>query len=81
MNIIRIGDTFTIAGVHEKLPNPDRRWWQFWIPKFVPGDLLTFTVSEAGMFNDESMRAAAELNEAAQEQFHDLNERAMRGPY
>ena len=34
------GDTLTIAGVYELIPNRDKRWWQFWKPKKVRSDRL-----------------------------------------
>lgn len=40
--VIRVGDTVTAQMM---IKNPDRRWWQFWKPKFV-SDLRTFTVSD-----------------------------------
>ncbi len=29
------GDKVTIEGVYRAIPNPDRRWWQFWKPRMV----------------------------------------------
>ena len=41
-NDIRVGDTFTIAGVEKR--NPAWRWWAFWRPKMLKGDLQQFVV-------------------------------------
>ncbi len=30
--MLQRGEKFTIAGVYDTKPNPDRRWWQFWKP-------------------------------------------------
>ena len=30
-----IGDTFTPAGYHPKVPNPARRWWTPWRPRLI----------------------------------------------
>lgn len=43
---IKIGDEFTIAGVRNMRPNPDRRWWQLWKPRRVPAELKVFRVVE-----------------------------------
>lgn len=40
------GDTFTIAGIYELIPNSSRRWWQFWKPRFVKGPPKVFKVRE-----------------------------------
>lgn len=29
------GDTFQIEGVHPYVPNPGRKWWQFWKPRVI----------------------------------------------
>lgn len=44
---IKVGDSFTIAGVYPLYRNPDRRWWQVWKPRWVrEGFLQTFKVTE-----------------------------------
>lgn len=40
---MHVGDKFTIAGVRRSVPNPDRRWWQWWKPRTVPGPPMEFT--------------------------------------
>ena len=41
-----IGDTFTFEGVRERIPNRNRRWWQFWKPRFFEGiNLARFVVT------------------------------------
>lgn len=32
---IKPGEAFTIEGLYRMVPNPDRRWWQFWKPRLV----------------------------------------------
>lgn len=49
MKNIKPGDKFTVAGVYHALPNPDRKWWQFWKPDKIAGPLYEF---EASMKND-----------------------------
>lgn len=40
------GDVFTIGGFYRMIPNPHRRWWQFWKPREVSsGELVKFTIS------------------------------------
>ncbi len=34
---IEVGDVVTISGFFDLKENPDRRWWQFWKPRHVPG--------------------------------------------
>lgn len=44
---MKSGDSLTIAGVWRKIPNPDRKWWQFWRPRMVAsGEYQRFTVTE-----------------------------------
>ncbi len=38
--MINKGDTFTLAGVYQKIPNPARRWWKPWLPRMVATDEL-----------------------------------------
>lgn len=40
------GDHFTIAGCFAMMLNPNRRWWQFWKPRYVADEerLARFTV-------------------------------------
>lgn len=39
------GDLITIDGIYRKIPNRDRKPWQFWKPRFVSTDeLQTFRV-------------------------------------
>jgi len=38
------GDNFTIAGIHRKVRNGKRRWWQFWKPRYIDGPLKVFQV-------------------------------------
>ncbi len=38
--VVHPGDKFTIAGVYEMIPNPNRRWWQWWRPRKVASDRL-----------------------------------------
>lgn len=41
------GDTFTIAGVNRMVPNPSRKWWQFWKPRMIDsGQIQMFIVTE-----------------------------------
>lgn len=43
---MELGETVTIAGIYEQVPNPARRWWQFWRPRFVAGpELRKFTIT------------------------------------
>ena len=43
---VKAGDTITVAGIYETIPNPDRRWWQFWKPRQLTTDRLqVFTVA------------------------------------
>lgn len=44
---LRAGDHFTIAGIYVAVRNPDRKWWQFWKPRFVadPAQLRMFAVT------------------------------------
>jgi hypothetical protein len=44
---MKTGDKVTIAGVYRNVPNPNRRWWQFWKPRRIPGGPQTFVVSGA----------------------------------
>jgi hypothetical protein len=37
---LRVGDEVTFEGVRELAPNPNRRWWQIWKPRFVEGAAL-----------------------------------------
>jgi hypothetical protein len=32
---IKPGDTLTFEGINHMVPNPDRRWWQFWKPQMI----------------------------------------------
>jgi hypothetical protein len=42
---IKVGDTFTVAGVRRLGPNPDRAWWQFWRPRLIESaELQTYKV-------------------------------------
>lgn len=42
-----VGDEITIAGVHRRIKNPDRRWWQFWRPRTGASiEYQRFTVTE-----------------------------------
>jgi hypothetical protein len=42
---IKPGHKMTFEGIYRMVPNPSRRWWQFWRPRFVATDeLQTFTV-------------------------------------
>lgn len=43
---VKVGDEFTIAGVRTAVPNTDRKWWQFWKPKFVLGPLQRYRVTD-----------------------------------
>jgi hypothetical protein len=36
------GDTFTIEGIHRKVKNGKRKWWQFWKPRYIQGPLRVF---------------------------------------
>lgn len=45
---IKIGDEFTIHGVHTAVPNVSRRWWQFWKPRWVIGPLQKYRVLGVG---------------------------------
>lgn len=36
-------DKYTVAGVYDFIPNDSRKWWQFWKPKWVIGELTVFT--------------------------------------
>lgn len=46
---LKVGDSFTISGVHPLIRNPSRRWWQVWKPRFVPTEeLQRFTVHSVG---------------------------------
>jgi hypothetical protein len=39
------GDTFTIAGLTRKVPNPARKWWQVWRPRMIDTrELQTWTI-------------------------------------
>ena len=43
--LIKIGDTVTIAGLVKSVPNPSRKWWQVWKPRMVQtGELMRYTV-------------------------------------
>lgn len=33
--MIKPGDIVTVAGFYVTVPNPHRRWWQFWKPKMI----------------------------------------------
>ncbi len=35
-----MAEQFTIAGVYAEIPNPSRKWWQFWKPRLVVSDKL-----------------------------------------
>lgn len=42
---IREGDIFTITGLNIPVLNPERHWWTFWRPRYIPGpSLQRFTV-------------------------------------
>lgn len=42
---LKVGDTFKLAGLYKKIPNPDREWWQPWKPRhIVTNELVTMTV-------------------------------------
>lgn len=43
---IRVGDRFTVAGVFQQVPNPDRAWWHFWKPRLVAGQREIFTIEQ-----------------------------------
>lgn len=34
------GDLVTIDEIYRKIPNRDRKWWQFWKPRLVTTDEL-----------------------------------------
>ena len=38
---IKNGDKVIIDGLLGKLPNPSRKWWQFWRPKQIKLDANT----------------------------------------
>jgi hypothetical protein len=47
-NVFAVGDTLTIAGVMARVPNPARRWWQWWKPRMIDGPKLQkFVVTHA----------------------------------
>lgn len=41
---IKEGDVITIQGAHHMVPNPDRKWYQFWKPRRVFGPLQRYRV-------------------------------------
>lgn len=41
---IKEGDMITIEGMHQMVPNPDRKWWQFWKPAKILGPLQRYRV-------------------------------------
>lgn len=43
---VKPGDRITFAGQFVRVPNPNRRWFQFWKPKTITTDQLQeFTLS------------------------------------
>ena len=48
---MNLEDTFVIAGAYERIANPDRRWWQFWKPRFVAGKNLQRFNVRSGLTN------------------------------
>ena len=38
--LIQHGDRITIAGLYKRIPNPDRKWGQFWKPMTIPCEEL-----------------------------------------
>lgn len=43
---VKVGDIFTVGGVHTAVPNTERRWWQFWKPRWVIGPLQRYRVTD-----------------------------------
>ena len=43
---IKVGDEFTIGGVHTAVRNTDRKWWQLWKPRWVMGPLQRYRVTD-----------------------------------
>lgn len=36
----------TVSGIYRCIPNPERKWWQFWKPRIVQtDDLQVFRVA------------------------------------
>lgn len=51
------GAILFVDGWFEFVPNPDRRWWQFWKPQQVAGPMYPYAPKGWEIWDDEQARA------------------------